>query len=51
MVETAKCFAPYALMQFAALPALGFAIGGAPLAQGVLLTSVGRCRLTLSNPH
>jgi fatty acid desaturase len=40
LVETAKCFAPYALFQFAALPALGYAVGGAQLATGVLLTSI-----------
>ena len=38
--ETIKCFAPYALFQFAALPALGYAVGGAQMATGVLLTSI-----------
>ena len=40
LIETIKCFAPYAAFQFAALPALGYAVGGAQMATGVLLTSI-----------
>ena len=40
LIETIKCFAPYAAFQFAALPALGYAVGGAKMATGVLLTSI-----------
>ena len=40
LIETIKCFAPYAMFQFAALPALGYAVGGAQMATGVLLTSI-----------
>mmetsp|Transcript_36651 Transcript_36651/g.58871 ORF Transcript_36651/g.58871 Transcript_36651/m.58871 type:complete len:482 (-) Transcript_36651:508-1953(-) len=40
LTEMAKCFAPYALFSFAALPAIGYAIGGAKMATAVLLTSI-----------
>ena len=40
LIETAKCFAPYATFQFAALPAVGYAVGGASMATAVLLTSI-----------
>ena len=40
LVETIKCFAPYATFQFAVLPALGYAVGGASMAGAVLATSI-----------
>ena len=40
LVETAKCFAPYATFQFAVLPAVGYAVGGASMAGAVLATSI-----------
>ena len=40
LFETVKCFAPYATFQFAVLPAIGYAVGGASMATGVLLTSI-----------
>mmetsp|Transcript_14978 Transcript_14978/g.36224 ORF Transcript_14978/g.36224 Transcript_14978/m.36224 type:complete len:494 (+) Transcript_14978:130-1611(+) len=40
LITTAKCFAPYATTQFAALPAIGWAVGGPSMALGVLLTSI-----------
>jgi fatty acid desaturase len=40
LFETLKCFAPYALWSFAALPAIGFAIGGQQMALAFFLTSV-----------
>jgi fatty acid desaturase len=38
--ETIKCFAPYALWSFAALPAIGYAIGGPKAALAWFMTSV-----------
>jgi hypothetical protein len=40
LIETAKCFAPYATFQFAVLPAIGYAVGGASMAGAVLATSI-----------
>jgi hypothetical protein len=42
LVETAKCFAPYATFQFAVLPAVGYAVGGASMAGAVLATPSSR---------
>ena len=35
-----QCFAPYATFQFAVLPAVGYAVGGAGMATAALLTSI-----------
>jgi len=40
LFEMIKCFAPYSLFSFVALPALGYAAGGQQMAVGVLLTSI-----------
>merc|ERR1711990_138776 len=39
IIETAKCFAPYATFQFGVLPAVGYAIGGAQMAMATLVTT------------
>jgi fatty acid desaturase len=40
IIETAKCFAPYATFQFGVLPAVGYAIGGAQMAMATLATTL-----------
>jgi fatty acid desaturase len=40
LVETIKCFAPYATFQFGILPAIGYAIGGTQMAIATLATTV-----------
>ena len=40
IIETAKCFAPYATFQFGVLPAVGYAIGGAQMAAATLATTL-----------